>query len=374
ENAEARLVYGAGEDFMFHEHVQAARLDRAMLAALEKVAAELSRAAHERGESIRHAMLTFSAPWYIAETKILYYKHDTPIEITAATIDALIEEAWRRFGTTPSTIPHARGEREAGDESTLIEQSIARVALNGYPTRSPVGKVACTLEIALYLSRISRSTLEAIDAVLARTMPGASAVPHSEALVLSSVLRGLFPAHEDFLLCHVGAEMTELALVIEGVLLETVSFPYGSHTLVRELSSATKSVPAATLSLLSLDPKDMDEKTTRRTSEAIRTLGERWFAELSRSLASLTDTHGLMPTWCMVLAENMAMTERFRQFILGEGSASAFLGGGILHPTMIPEQALATKLTCEVSAAPCMRDISLACEAIFAQSTLLSTR
>ncbi len=392
KHAEARLVVGVGEDFLFHEHVQPARLSRAMTAALEKVATALAFAAHGRGESIQHAMLTFSAPWFIGETKVLHYEHDSPIEITASIIDALIEEAWRRFGTTPSPNPPrarparssrgaderassaARGEKGQSSESALIELSVARVALNGYRTRAPIGKVARTLEIALYLSRTSRSTLEEIDALLARTMPGAVVVPHSEALVLTSVLRDLFPVHEDFLLCQVSAEMTELVLVLEGVLLETFSFPYGAHTLVRELASALKTVPAETLSLLSLTEGAADEKTTRRISEALRKPRERWLLELSRSLASLTDTHGLMPGWFMVLAENTAMTERFRQFLLGEESVSAFLGEGTFKPTTIPEQALQTRLTCEASAAPCMRDISLACEAIFAQSTLLSTR
>lgn len=370
----ARLIYGDDEEFIFHEHVNAERLSRAMLSALEKVADGLSAAAHEHHETIGHVMLTFSAPWCIAETKILHYEHDTQIEIKQTIIDSLIEEAWRRFGTTPSTDPEARGARAVEAPSVLIEQAIVRVALNGYRTQVPIGKVASTLEIALYLSRMPRGTLEDVHGVLERIMPGAALVPHSSALVLTSVLRDLFPVHEDFLLCHVSAEMTELVLVLEGVLLETISFPYGTHTLVRELASSLKSSPAATLSLLSLGAGAADEKTTGRTNDALHKRAEGWLTEFRRALASLTDTHGLMPGLCMILGENTLMTERFRQFLDGERVAPAYIGVGTFRPVMLTEQALGTRLTCEGNALPCLREISLACEALFARSDLLSTR
>jgi hypothetical protein len=389
--APPRLIAAASEDFLFQEKVRADRLRRSLSAALAKIAAALAEKARERGGRITHAMLTFSAPWYVAETKLLHFESEKPFEVTRATIDALIEEGWRRFGTTPSSSPHlAQRAREA--ETSLMEQAISSIALNGYRTRSPLGKSAQSLDIALYLSRAPREVLEEIDTLIGERMPGVRAVPHSASLVLTSVVQSLFPDYADFVLCHVSAETTETGFVSEEVLGEVASFPYGAHTLVRELASAMKTIPGEVLSLLSLGEGARDARAERRLALALAAVRERWLQEWRRALASYEDSHGSAAGRVIVVGENPALTAIFMRFLGEAGPASLAAGapaavaaeglpsgagpeagGGLSKPLTLPSAVLGTALICEGSAAPCTRDTLLSAEALYAARTLLST-
>jgi hypothetical protein len=207
----------------------------------EKALASLAQSAF-KGRSIDAICAIVGAPWartFSARATSVFQEETA---ITAAMISALAQQAL--------------ADQKDIDRANLLEASVVRVLLNGYPTGKPAGKRAHELGIFALVSDCDVAVRKGANEALARLFPEAPTTWHSGARsVLSVVKEG---EHIDaYVVVKVSGEATDIVVVRKGVLSESASVPIGLRSI---LSSFAKEKPLEeTLALLDMLETDQCE-------------------------------------------------------------------------------------------------------------------
>ncbi|MBI5005309.1 MAG: hypothetical protein HZC03_01765, partial [Candidatus Lloydbacteria bacterium] len=178
--------------------------------------------------------------------------------------------------------------------AALLEQKIIQVRLNGYATQKPYGKRAQDIDVALYVSASPQSFLNTIHTFIGDIFHRDADQYHSLALVSFSAFRDMFPEREHFLICDIGGEVTDLSLVKNNMLVETVSFPKGMMTLMRGAVSLLNRPPEEVLSRLVLyfDGRH-DDTSSVKLGPSIEEGRNSWLSSFREAVAELKSRNAL---------------------------------------------------------------------------------
>jgi hypothetical protein len=268
----------------YQKHLRAERFEGEMLKSLREAAVYLEKNGwrpikkNYRGEL--SILCVFSSPWYAAQTKLLKLRRKEPFVLNSKSVGNIINKTVKRF----------KKSDKKNDESVLIEKSAIAISLNGYFTEKPFGKSARTADIALYLSMISSEICGKAAEELNNIFGNADVRFHSFSLASFSAMRDVFSNEKTFLLMDVSGEVTDISLVRDGVLLESVSFPLGKNSLLREVTEALDTIPEEAHSLIraTLEKKGGGAKSGR-FEKAMKQAEDKWQAELRRALNELSE-------------------------------------------------------------------------------------
>lgn len=173
-----------------------------------------------------------SSLWSNTQTTSASFKHREKFRVTDRVMDNLLAQI------------HKSNKREEKEVEITIEEIVINSLLNGYPTQSPLGKEAQHIDVTFLESTVAEELHTKISNVIYGVFsPDISLLFRSFALVSFSVARDMFESVKDFLLIDVTGEITELAVVRDSILEDTLSFPYGRNTLIRDITRKTGSVP-----------------------------------------------------------------------------------------------------------------------------------
>lgn len=196
----------------------------------------LSRALVEIQKTHPHAIKTvhcfFSSPWYMSEIHTAVYQRKTPFVVTKRILDEVYQKEVTEF--TGRTL---KRYKEAGEEVQRIEQKVTAVHLNGYPVGSALGKRTQCLEMSIYLAVCPQSVLTAVQETVAKIFHVRHIDYHTYMLAAYTVARETLVTVPDFLLIDVGGEVTDVLLVKKDVVSGVASFPYGYHSLYRQIAA-----------------------------------------------------------------------------------------------------------------------------------------
>lgn len=180
------------------------------------------------------------APWIRSQTVRTAKALDKETRITAAMIK---EAAGEAVGTNTEV-----------DKSRLIESSVVRVELNGYPTVAPVGKMAHRLSVAVLLSDCDPTIKNGVTETLARLFPDMKQTLRSGSRALISATNVVQGLAKDYVILSVMAEATNVLVIRDGLAIQQVQIPEGVRTIVKRISD--KRMPEDTLSLLRMIERD----------------------------------------------------------------------------------------------------------------------
>lgn len=159
-------------------------------------------------------------PWARTEMLHAHAAYDHEQKILDTHIAALVKESLK----TARTI----------DLRQLLEGSVVRVELNGYPTARPEGKYARSLAVTAIASDADAKVRSAVEGAIHRSFPVARISWRTTLRSFMTVARECLP-QDSYLVVNVGATDTHIASVHEGRMDQLV-IPEGAGTILKRLA------------------------------------------------------------------------------------------------------------------------------------------
>lgn len=282
---------------------------------------------------IDSVMCVFSSPWYESQTEIINFDRKKPFTVSSRTIGKAIKRADKYFKKSHSK---KHGDEEDGNV-ILIEKNIIQTKLNGYPTDNPYGKKARHVELALLLSKVSSRVHNSIKEVIGKIIHTENILFHSFALVSFSTIRDIFHMEDDFINIDIGGEMTEISLIRNNVLLETITFPFGKNFLTRHVSLKLNTLPEEAHSLVNMhfDKKINDSSDIKNVLDEVR---QKWMSSFKKALSNISEGTILPKT--IFLTADSYIGEWFKEAIREDDFSRYTLAGEPFMVVIVNEKHL----------------------------------
>jgi len=291
-----------------------------------------------------------SAPFYVSQTRVITQTWPEPVTITKHLIADLVEADVRQFeSVTPSLY------REIlNDSHELIERKIMQIKLNRYETTTPLDKTASEIVISHYLSIGSERVLNRFRELFQTYLPHLRPVFHSFPFAFYIITRdssriGLsneLPS-ENLLLLDLGGEVAEISLVANGILWDTLSFPFGRNFLIRHLADDLRTVPEAALSALKIYRRgDANQLANDQTATALTRAGVEWLGHFKTALATLIETH--LGTNTLLAVGDPIATPIFLNWIKGESYKDLLVSEKGINSSLLTPQSFRNECSQEL--------------------------
>lgn len=276
-----KVIFSCREDMVFQDEFKFERFLSSMLSSIDVVLKNLRKNSNIK---IKKVLCTFSAPWYVSQTRTLSFKSEKEMVVTRKKIDELVTkevvELKKGFDEHYKNLTKSAAE--------IIEIETVNIKLNGYETSTPFGKSAKTIDAYLYVSMSSEHILSTVREKLHRAFLTKEIFFRSFALVGFSTMRDIYTDIQDFIFLDISREMSDISVVRNNTIVETLSFPLGQNFVLRGMASQLNTSPVEARSSLALY---FDEKTAPDAKGRIKTvidhLESEWTEEFQKNLLSL---------------------------------------------------------------------------------------
>ncbi len=229
----------------------------------------------------------------VAQTKVLSYREDQDFIFERKLMEDICQREIASF---------QEKNADSTDKFQLVENKIIQIKLNGYEISKPFGQKAKTATIVQYVSGSPASVLEALRGAIKKQNHHDSILFHSFPVAAYGALHTLLGTKQSFLALEVGGELTTVCLIRHGILLESLSFPCGQSTVVRELASRLSSSYPETLSTLQAAARrELAAESVARLTAPLEAGRNLWQNGLAEALTALSETT-VLPETAIVMA------------------------------------------------------------------------
>jgi len=205
----------------------------------------------------------YASPWYEAHTQILTLKKEQVFSIDQNLIERLVGQI-----------------EEDTDQTDIIEKSITGIKVNGYSVDSVKNKEGKHLELTVSHTTLPHHIANEIESTLRGSIKLKRVIHHSFPLAAFSAIRDVFHEKDDFMVLDFSAEVTDLSLVQQGAIIETVSFPIGKNSIIRGL----KDSPAEAASVIRMKPMI---NALPEQEKNVNNMQGKWIQEFTNALESI---------------------------------------------------------------------------------------
>jgi hypothetical protein len=283
-----------------------AYLIKMALKAVEEVVrdARMYTEAHKHNEHFPNKIscvhYVLSSPWIVSQAKTLSvtFKQDTVI--SQAYITGMIWE--ERAKMTSNT----------ADDVRIIEEKVFDVRLNGYSVASWESRHTRDLGVSFIVSIAGGRMIDKfIDEC--RDIVRADAIKFHSSLFLQHLgIQTVVPGSSSYGLVHAHGELTDVAVINQRSCTFFGSYPYGVHTMVREMAAKMKTTDDSAESTITMILKgDLDTSRAKKESEILDELGKKWIDNLKKLLAG-DSTHALP---AHIIVSSRAFDELFMRIL-----------------------------------------------------------
>ena len=243
---------------------------------------------------ISRILVTCASPWAYTISKNVDYVHDSSLKITPAFIHDLEQSAEDEIAKGMEVF-----EESGSSDLKVVERATVDLKVNGYSVNDPVGLYGHEFSLSHIAGLVPKEVLDAVHEVQEKILTDTKISAHTYMLVIYCVLRDLFPKTDSLTIIDVTGESTEIGIVENGVLLESIHSRCGSNTLVREISEKTKGSHQDTISSL----QALAENTSSPQSiEALKLHLETYTQDLTHTIESIHKNMNI-PTTVVVTAQ-----------------------------------------------------------------------
>ncbi len=259
-----------------------AELEKNMLAAVAEALAAMQNKHLGSPDSVQ---VCLASPWYASQVRLAKLTRTTQFTVTKSILDDMVARELKAF-----TEVEVKNNSNPSDPLRAIESRTIAVRLNGYDTREPIGHVVSELELSLFLAVASDKLLNGIEDVIEHVFPKRRVTFVSFLSTTYLVARTLLPHEDEYLLIDAGGEVTDVSLVREGALFQTISFPQGRNAVVRRLADALNrsKEEAASMWKLSEEGK-LDGTVAQAAAFALKEARREWLEAFSKALFTISN-------------------------------------------------------------------------------------
>ncbi|MBA3733044.1 hypothetical protein H0W91_01575 [Patescibacteria group bacterium] len=179
-------------------------------------------------------IITFSSPWYNIVSKNIVIEEKVPFLVTADFINKIIKKEENLFQTDL-----LKNAAFIDEEYVIAEKSIVSSKVNGYLLDKTLGKKTMNFEGNLFMSAIPFVVEDKVANLILRHthIPKPQIFIHSFPLVYFSIVRDNFAKTSDYLLTNITGEATDITLVEDNNIKNTVSIPLGSNSITKLIAA-----------------------------------------------------------------------------------------------------------------------------------------
>jgi len=220
-------------------------------------------------------LCVFLSPWFISQTKIINIQKKEPFKITRSFFEKLLKSEEESF---------------KGKGMLCLEREFIKVELNGYHTKSPLEKFAKKARMHLYISLGMEKVETEIEKEVLKNFGDIPLLFKTFPLVVFKILSKIINTQEGLLLVVIGGEITDVLLIRKDSPEETISFPWGSNSLLRKITSEFKTFPKEASSIFQIYLRGhTTEKNAEKTSRIIKEVKKRWCDFFQKALGSISE-------------------------------------------------------------------------------------
>lgn len=257
------------------------QFEREMKKALEQTLAKLSFSKLPAPDRV---VVYFASPWYASQIRTAKMSRPTPFVVSKTIVDDMIARELKAF--EDEEISAKTGTTEA---LRAIDSKVIQVKLNEYPHNDPIGLSVRELELSIFISVAPERTLSMIEEVIERKFH--APIRFSSFLLASFlVTRDFFSNMSSYILVDVGGEVSDVSLVRDGTLFQTVSFPHGCNFVLRKLSASLGRTTTEAVSLCTLYMEGKVEESIKDTCASVLADAKKvWTESFQKALFSVSN-------------------------------------------------------------------------------------
>ncbi len=255
--------------------------------------------------SILKTFYFFSSPWCLSQTKTLRTKETKSFKADQNYINKMISDQEKKCldeSSKSSTFSDISGLGK------MIEKKIIQIKANGYIVDQVNNNFVKDLEVSLFCTVIPEEVLETVEGAVNRFFVTKEIWCHSLTLPIFSVLRDLFPQKDDFVYVNMTDEMTDIAVIRDGLISSEASFPLGRNYFVSELIKEQKVTKEIADSMIRLhSEKKNDELATLKTSVIMDRIVKDWLKGFNSAIEKLKEKIYIPDTLFIISSNDLAV-------------------------------------------------------------------
>lgn len=286
-NIVPEILYTNRKEIKYYGGLNSRRFLFSMINAFEEALTDLQKnfiSISKNIINIKETHCFFSSLWHISQTRVLINENGKDTKIIKSLINRIVEKESKIFET--STL---KGDIDiSAEDIQIIEKKIMQIKLNGYETSEPYSKMAKTLEINFFISAVSKKVIKILEESFFRFFNNKIIQYHTFINTAFVTLRDINPTINDYLFLDISGEITEIAIIKNGVLFDSISFPFGKNSIVRKLSEALGTNKEEAISRASLyKSNDSIKIANSKISKIIENLMKEWHKLFDISIKQL---------------------------------------------------------------------------------------
>lgn len=232
---------------------------------------------------------TMTSPWYVSETRKINFKKSTPFTVTPKTIDDIIN-----LELTSVLRSYEEKYKDMSASPYLIESKVLHTTLNGYDVVNPLKMRASSINLNLFLSICPDSSIISMKKTINDVFHTNDITFGSFILLMLIIARERLPDQSSYFLMDVNAELTDIGIVTNGILVATMSFPMGKNYIIRKISKELNKSEADSRSMFSMSANgtlSIEEKM--KLDPILEDVKSNWIKLFKDSLGQLPQTISL---------------------------------------------------------------------------------
>lgn len=253
---------------------------------------------------ITSALVTFSSPWIASKTKHIEISLGTSFNISEKFLNDIIKKEENVFK-----------KELAPNPLNVIEKVLINTKVNGYPVNEIIGKKAKDFDCLLFMSLLPENILKIVQDLIFKQahLLSQNVLIHGFPLVSFSLFRDIFPDDSDFIIMDITSEVTDMTLVLDDAIFETISFPYGKNSILREIANNFEVTPSIAESMLHMWMSNKaDDSVSKKMKGIFENIEKSWSEHFDSAWRKLSIE--TLPSRIFLTADN-DIVQTFKELI-----------------------------------------------------------
>jgi len=255
----------------------------------------------KHNKRVDNVLVSFSSPWFLSKTKEINITKDKEFIVTSNFLKSVLEKEAEVFVSEVSS----SDEFFHKGQNSYIEKAVTRTKVNGYFVENSIGKKTKNLELSIYMSLVLEEMVSSVNKIIKTHihLEEKDIYIHTFPFVSFNVLGFLYPKTVNYILMDITSEMTCFALVNNGTIVSTSSFPIGRNFIIKQISKVFGvSFEIAESFMHMFNKKKTDTNMTERMVDIFSDIEKEWAIYLEDSLIKLSPEM-LLPTDLYITSE-----------------------------------------------------------------------
>lgn len=239
-------------------------------------------------------LITLASPWHASQTRVIHINSKDNFLITKDGLSEMLNNEAQAFMSENT-------KEGVMTNNSIIESHIIQVKINGYSLEKPIGRKTNNIELFMHITSSPDTIICSLEEILKKNWPNIKVVFHSFMFSLYNTIKDKFDKSSSFLIIDIAGEVTDVTLVRNNVLLESISFPLGYRSFLRRVASQLSLEPENAYSEIKLwNKQKMSKERSDQIAEIFEKMTSDWLILFSASLKKMTEVNILPRTIYLV--------------------------------------------------------------------------